>query len=246
MIFSDEFNPTTLCVKQHTITKLKYFCKTTKSNFVSYPGSGKYWDKHLKKHGNKIETIWSKTFTDKKDLMEFALFFSEFYNIVNGKNSYGKKIWANEIPENGIDGWPRGQKRKPLSEKQKKEHSAKMSGNGNPMWGVSQKESTKQLIGKKATGRKHSTKTKKIKSEQMSGEGNPMYGRRGQSSPHYGIKKPEHSQRMSGEGNPFYNQKHSEETLEKLRVPKPLISCVGCRNIVGGNSNLVRWHKDCI
>jgi hypothetical protein len=121
-----------------------------------------------------------------------------------------------------------------------------MSKEGNPMWGVSQKESTKNLIRLKATGRKHSNKTKNQKSKQMSGTGNPMYGKRGTNSPLYGVKKPEHSVRMTGSNNPFYNQTHSEETLIKLRVPKPLISCIGCKKIIGGNANLTRWHSKCI
>jgi hypothetical protein len=41
------FKPTTLYVKTHNITGLKYFGKTTNDPF-KYKGSGKYWLDHLK------------------------------------------------------------------------------------------------------------------------------------------------------------------------------------------------------
>jgi len=38
-----------LYVKQHSITKLKYFGKTIQDP-IKYSGSGVHWKKHLKKH----------------------------------------------------------------------------------------------------------------------------------------------------------------------------------------------------
>ena len=47
-----------LYVKQHSITGLKYFGKTTKIDPFLYKGSGKYWQRHIKKYGkNFIETL---------------------------------------------------------------------------------------------------------------------------------------------------------------------------------------------
>jgi hypothetical protein len=46
-----------LYVKQHKITKLKYFGKTTRSDPHRYMGSGAHWRAHLKKHGKDIETL---------------------------------------------------------------------------------------------------------------------------------------------------------------------------------------------
>lgn len=87
-------------VKQHNKTGKKYFCKTTRLDLIeTYSGSGVYWKRHLKKHGNDWSNIWvSEIFYDKEDLVEFALFFSEFHDIVESKE------WANEKPENGLDG----------------------------------------------------------------------------------------------------------------------------------------------
>ena len=90
--------PTYLYIKQHSITKLKYFGKTHK-NPMEYMGSGKHWLRHIKKHGKKyVETIWYQLFTDKNKLIEYALNFSKENNIVESNN------WANLKNENGLDG----------------------------------------------------------------------------------------------------------------------------------------------
>lgn len=109
-IYQTEFKPTYLCIKQHTVTGKLYFCKTTNlfEEMISYKGSGLYWKRHIKKHGNHIETIWYCLFIEKEELVKFALMCSEQWNIVTSKDSSGKKIWANAIFENGLDGAPKG------------------------------------------------------------------------------------------------------------------------------------------
>jgi hypothetical protein len=97
------FKPTTLYVKTHNITGLKYFGKTTNDPF-KYKGSGKYWLDHLKKHGNDVTTEIVGYFLDKNLCEEFSLKFSKDNDIVSSVNEYGKKIWANQIFENGLDG----------------------------------------------------------------------------------------------------------------------------------------------
>jgi hypothetical protein len=96
---STDFKPTWLCIKRHSVTGLKYFCKTTKKDPYSYHGSGSYWKRHIKVHGKKdIVTDWCEIFTDKNYLIEYALNFSIENNIVDSTE------WANLIEENGIDG----------------------------------------------------------------------------------------------------------------------------------------------
>lgn len=124
-----EFKPTYLMIKRHQVTGLMYFCKTATRDPLKYHGSGRYWKKHLKTHGKLIETIWYQCFNSKEDLIEFALFFSEFYNIVGAVNN-GKKVWANEVPEDGLQG---GQNR----------------GMSGPLKGVKQPHVTAALKGKK-------------------------------------------------------------------------------------------------
>lgn len=48
--------------------------------------------------------------------------------------------------------------------------------------------------------------------------------------------------RKCGSENSFFGKHHSEETLEKLRVPKPTYQCIHCKKIVGGITNYNRWH----
>jgi hypothetical protein len=92
--------PTVLYIKQHSITKKKYFGKTTAKDPYKYKGSGPYWQKHIKKHGKEhvITTQVFGPFTNSIAISEFALAFSSYNNIVKSKD------WANQIPENGLDG----------------------------------------------------------------------------------------------------------------------------------------------
>ena len=98
------FQPTYLMIKHHRDTGLMYFCKTATRDPLKYHGSGNYWKKHLKIHGKNIQTIWYQKFDDQSDLVEFALFFSEFNKIVTAVDKNGRKIWANEVPEDGLQG----------------------------------------------------------------------------------------------------------------------------------------------
>ena len=92
--------PTVLYIKQHSITGLKYFGKTTTKDTLKYPGSGVHWTRHIKKHGKQhVTTIWvSEPYIDSDAIVEFALSFSKEHNIVESED------WANIIPENGLDG----------------------------------------------------------------------------------------------------------------------------------------------
>lgn len=90
-------------IKQHPLTGLKYFCKTTKPDPFKYLGSGKYWKRHLKKYGkeNIITCLVMGPYSDPELINKDALYFSEQMDIVNSSE------WANLIPENGLDGGAR-------------------------------------------------------------------------------------------------------------------------------------------
>lgn len=111
-----KFKPTWLYVKQHSITGMLYFGKTTKVNKY-YRGSGKDWLPHINEHGTKhVKTVWEELFTDIYDLVDFATFFSEFHNIVDSK------LWANRAKENGLSGGNSGhteETKKLMSQKQR-------------------------------------------------------------------------------------------------------------------------------
>lgn len=92
---------TTLMIKTHNTTGIKYFCKTTKTGeaFLKYNGSGLHWLRHIKKHGKDISTeIYAEFEDDDLMLVETALKFSKENNIIKSKE------WANIVFENGLDG----------------------------------------------------------------------------------------------------------------------------------------------
>lgn len=91
-----------LYIKTHTVTGLKYFGKTTKSDPYKYTGSGKYWKSHLKKHGFDYSTEIVGSFENVDECQTFALHFSKEHDIVNSDK------WANLQEENGLDGAPPG------------------------------------------------------------------------------------------------------------------------------------------
>lgn len=79
----------TLYVKTHNVTGLKYFGKTIRSDVDKYRGSGVWWNRHLKQHGNDVTTEVVATFDDIDECRAFALAFSETNNIVESSD------WAN-------------------------------------------------------------------------------------------------------------------------------------------------------
>lgn len=95
-----KIEPTVLYIKKHNKTGKMYFGKTKHSSSVTtYTGSGKYWKRHLAKHGEDISTIWvSEEFTSKELINDFAELFSSMFGIVESKD------WANLKEETGTDG----------------------------------------------------------------------------------------------------------------------------------------------
>jgi hypothetical protein len=94
--------PTYLYIKQHSITGLKYFGKTTRNPY-KYLGSGKYWKRHILKHGTKhVNTLWVSPPYFDNSIVDDAVNFSHYHDIVNSTD------WANLISENGLDGAPVG------------------------------------------------------------------------------------------------------------------------------------------
>lgn len=98
------FKTTALYVKTHNKTGLKYFGKTTcLQNIHSYKGSGVYWRRHLKKHGNDYTTELLGIWSDKDRLVKFARAFCEDNNIVVSD------AWANMVVEEGLQGASSGE-----------------------------------------------------------------------------------------------------------------------------------------
>ena len=87
-------------IKRHTVTNIRYFCKTYREDVNVYNGSGVFWLEHLAEHGEEhVVNDWvSEVFYDRDELKDFALSFSELFDIVKSDE------WANKKAENGLDG----------------------------------------------------------------------------------------------------------------------------------------------
>jgi hypothetical protein len=89
--------------KIHKKTGLRYLGQTKNDPYV-YNGSGIDWRRHLVKYGKDIDThilIQTESWTE---LIYWARYYSNYYNIVNAQDDFGNKIWANRIPETGGGG----------------------------------------------------------------------------------------------------------------------------------------------
>jgi hypothetical protein len=77
---------------------LKYLGKTIKDPF-KYKGSGKYWLRHLNKHGENVTTDVIFETENEEELKNAGVYFSELYDVVKSKK------WANLKEENGGGGF---------------------------------------------------------------------------------------------------------------------------------------------
>ena len=84
-----------LYVKTHNVTGLKYLGQTSKSDPHKYTGSGKYWLKHLKKHGKNWTTEILCEAKNKQTVNEMGIYYSKLWNVVESNE------WANLKPESG-------------------------------------------------------------------------------------------------------------------------------------------------
>lgn len=84
-----------LYIKTHSKTGLKYLGYTTQDP-SKYNGSGSYWKRHLKKHGDcHITEILLET-SNHEDIRTMGIHYSSLWNIVESPD------WANIIPESGV------------------------------------------------------------------------------------------------------------------------------------------------
>jgi hypothetical protein len=93
-------NTYTLYVKTHNKTGLKYLGQTSRDAFT-YAGSGVDWLKHLEMFGNDVETEIIVQTDSREERNQWGRYYSKLWNIVNGADDYGNKIWANKMPETG-------------------------------------------------------------------------------------------------------------------------------------------------
>jgi hypothetical protein len=224
-----EFTVIYLCVKEHKITKLKYFCKTTKKDPVRYLGSGKYWRDHLKIHGRLVETLEVWQFDKQEDCTKFALDFSEKFDIVHATNENGQKIWANLRPENGIDGNLPGYEG--------------LTGEKNGMYNKTHTEENKEYFRLLATGREHSKESKQKRSIKLSGSGNPMYGKKHSAESTKKRKEwsSKNSQNMLEKGTHPFNDINKRKLENGIHPSQLKVTCLTCQE-ESSFGMFTRWH----
>jgi NUMOD3 motif len=147
-----------LYVKQHSVTKLKYFGKTTRDPYT-YLGSGLKWQRHINKHGtNHVETLQVWEFADQAACTTFALEYSKNNNIVESNE------WANLKDEDGLQGWGIGNKHnlgRKLTEETKSKISNSHKGQNYLKGHIQTAEHiVARTISRQANGEWHSSQTK--------------------------------------------------------------------------------------
>lgn len=172
---------TKLYVKQHSVTKLKYFGKTEKDDVNKYMGSGKYWKRHIKDHGREfVETLDIWEFDDLELCSLFATEFSDKNNIVESKE------WANLIIEDGLIGGPKGVYRAPPSKEARQKTSKRMMGNsyrkGKPL-----SDETKLKISLATKGKPKTEEHNRKNSEGLKGKKHTLEHRIKNSEAHIGL-----------------------------------------------------------
>jgi hypothetical protein len=83
-----------LYVKTHRITGLKYLGKTSQDP-QRYQGSGLHWQRHIKLHGNHVDTEILRECQSEDEVRQWGLYYSELWNVVDDPQ------WANLQPESG-------------------------------------------------------------------------------------------------------------------------------------------------
>jgi hypothetical protein len=86
-----------LYLKTHNVTGLKYLGKTKKDPLI-YKGSGRYWTKHIKKHGNDVTTEILKECQTNDEVKFWGLHYSNLWNIIESEH------FANFMLEQGDGG----------------------------------------------------------------------------------------------------------------------------------------------
>lgn len=87
-----------LLLKTHSVTGLKYLCKTTKDDYSSYNGSGVYWRKHLREFGTDHTTLLLFETEDREEFKRYATEISRWLDVVQSNE------FANKMLETGTGG----------------------------------------------------------------------------------------------------------------------------------------------
>jgi len=187
-----------LYLKTHNQTGLKYLGQTQKDPY-EYKGSGKYWLRHLDKHGDDVSTEILYVASSMEDLQQVGMEYSEKWNIVESKE------FANLIPENG-DG-------------------AILPGDRNPMFGTpcTYKMTNDEIKSWKENLRKSWTPERRVAwSAKKTGRSLSEEHKQRISESNQGRIHSEHTRKKIAESN--RGKKRSEETKQRMAASKSNIS----------------------
>ncbi len=228
----------TLYVKTHNVTGLKYFGKTTAKDAHKYRGSGKYWLRHIKKHGNDVTTTIVGVFEDVDECERVALAFSTENQIVESDN------WANFRPENGRDGAPIGHPGHVFTEEQVE----KLKEGLRNRWATPGfKERVAQSHRNRWTDELRQKQTRRMREEfwtddRRKAHSAKLAGRKMGSSPVRRKPKPEgFGQRVS---QALRGKPKSAEHIAKMQQPKPRVCRLTDRKEMSVN-HFTRWITLC-
>ena len=225
-----------LYIKTHNITGLKYFGKTTNTDYEAYKGSGTRWRNHIKKHGYDVTTELYGAFADddKDNCLAAALAFSIENNIVESTE------WANLKLETLDGGWDhinslsleerhklccawnytKSAEELAIISAKKARHKEdnfwwgkERSGELNPMFGKTHKDEAKEKISKANKGKTRTPEQCKQISDRMTG-----------------VKR-----------DPFSEEHKRNISAAQLRVPS--VKCPHCE-VIGKPNIMRRWHFD--
>lgn len=227
-----------LYVKIHNKTGLKYFGKTTKTDPHKYIGSGKYWKKHIQKHGYDVTTTIIGEFFDIEECTQFAINFSKEHHIVESEE------WANLTIENGRDGAPSGH----VGHKFTKEEREKISQSSKARWEDSEYRNKMSEIHKKRWKDNPELIEKQI--ARLTGIKRPEHaeklrGRVVSLNIRAKLKKPKHKDHVKKVAEALSGKPKSEEHKQKLRVPKNRICRLTDRKEMAVG-HYTRWLKTLI
>lgn len=202
-----------LYLKTHNVTGLKYLGMTIKDPF-KYRGSGLYWNKHIKLHGNDVNTLILKICSTNEELVKFGLYYSNLWNIVESVD------FANLVPELGNNSSGMLNKKHKVCTKEKISQTL-MCHN------VTDKTREKISITRKELGYIAWNKGKKNEYNIFTEE-----------------QKKDRSLNNFGVNNPFYGKQHTDEFKNNQRTnQKTQIKCTYCDKI-GAIRIMKRWHFD--
>lgn len=185
-----------LYVKIHSKTGLKYLGRTSQ-NPTTYLGSGKHWERHLKKHGKEHVTIVIGIYPNLETLSKAGLYYSRFWDVVKSKK------WANLCEEDGNNetkGW------RHLTPEMRTANGKKGGAKGGAIMGPRTRDQKIRLFGRSEEKRKSdSSRAGKISTAKRV------------SNPEYDLKYRKERREWMLVNNPYRGKKHTDEIKSVIK-----------------------------